>query len=161
MKFGRLACRAWFYFRIGYSTYLTFLLGYASTLVTVYYLAIKNIPQLLSLFPRFDLFSVLATAVGLPVSVGLGWVHYKRSPAFSSEIDIQVEANPYYFKLPPGYNKEVFGPMYLEMLSLLKKLSSTQQLLDESDRQRIEALEQKLDVLNKGGYIGTPRRKIT
>lgn len=160
MKFGRLAGRAWFYFRIGYSTYLTFLLGYVSTLITVYYLAIKNIPQLLTLFPRFDLFSVLATAIGLPVSVGLGWIHYKRSPAFTSEIDIQVEANPYYFKLPPGYNLEVFGPMYLEMLSLLRKLSATQNVLNDQDKKRIDDLERKLDVLNKGGYIGTPRRKI-
>ena len=39
--------RAWYYFRLGYSTYLTFILGYVSTLVTVCYLAIKNMPPLL------------------------------------------------------------------------------------------------------------------
>jgi len=158
MNVGRLAGRGWFYFRMGYSTYLTFLVGYISTLITVYYLAIKNSPELLQLFPRFVPFSILSTAIGIPLSVGLGWMHYKRTPAFTSEQDIQVEANPYYFKFPPGYTLEVYGPLYLEVLTLLKKMSATQQLLDELDKKRIEELERKLDVLNKGGYVGTPRR---
>jgi len=158
MNIGRLAGRAWFYFRMGYSTYLTFLVGYISTLITVYYLAIKNSPQLLELFPRFVPFAALSTAVGIPLSVGLGWMHYKRTPAFTSEQDIQFEANPYYFKLPPGYYREVFGPVYLELLTLMKKLSSTQQLIDDQERKRIEDLERKLNVLNDGGYVGTPRR---
>lgn len=158
MNVGRLAGRAWFYFRMGYSTYLTFLVGYISTLITVYYLAIKNSPQLLDVFPHFAPFAVLCTVVGIPFSVGLGWMHYKRTPAFTSEQDIQFEANPYYFKLPPGYYLEVFGPVYLELLTLVKKLSSTQQLLDEEDKKRIEELERKLSVLNKGGFVGNPRR---
>ena len=162
MKPSRLVTRAWFYFRIGYATYLTFVLGYVSTLITVYYLAIKSVPELLAIFPKFIPFAAIGTAIGLPLSVGLGWFHYKRSPAFTSEIDIQMEANPYYFKLPPGYNLEVFGPLYLELLQLLKKLSATQKLLDDADSRRIEDLERKLQVLNKGGYVGTPRaRKAT
>jgi hypothetical protein len=159
MRSGRLISRAWFYFRIGYATYLTFLLGYVSTLITVYYLAIKNIPDLLAVFPKFLPFAAIATVIGLPLSIGLGYFHYKRSPAFSSEVDIQVEANPYYFKLPPGYNKEVVGPLYLELLLLLKKLSATQELLADEDKVRIEELERKLRLLNEGGYIGNPRRK--
>jgi hypothetical protein len=158
MRLGRLVGRAWFYFRIGYSTYLTFLLGYASTLVTVYYLAIKNIPDLLGIFPKFVPFAAIATAIGLPLSVGVGYIHYKRSPAFTSEVDIQVEANPYYFKLPPGYNREVFGPLYLELLLLLKQLSATQKLLADEDKARIEELERKLRLLNAGGLVGKPRR---
>ena len=158
MNVGRIAGRAWFYFRMGYSTYLTFIVGYVSTLITVYYLAIKDSPELLGFFPHFAPFAVLCTVVGIPMSVGLGWMHYKRTPAFTSEQDIQFEANPYYFKLPPGYYLEVFGPLYLEMLTLLKKISSTQQLIDDEDKARIEDLQRKLNVLNKGGYVGTPRR---
>ena len=65
MKLGdlarlRWASRAWYYFRLGYSTYLTFLLGYVSTLITVYYLAIKNMADLLSIFPHSALFALLA-----------------------------------------------------------------------------------------------------
>jgi hypothetical protein len=160
MKVGSFIGRLWFYFRIGYSTYLTFLLGFVSTLVTVYYLAIKNIPDLLNVFPHFVPFAAIATLIGIPLSVSVGWAHYKRSPAFTSELDIQVEANPYYFKLPPGFNKEVYGPLYLELLMLLKKLSTTENLLDKNDMDRIEALERKLRTLNDGGMVGTMRRKV-
>jgi hypothetical protein len=158
MNLGRLVGRAWFYFRIGYATYLTFLLGYGSTLITVYYLMIKSIPELLAIFPKFVPFAVIATAIGLPLSVGVGYIHYKHSPAYSSEMDIQVEANPYYFKLPPGYYLEVFGPLYLEVLQLVKKISATQNLLVDEDRKRIEEIERKLRVLNAGGHVGNPKR---
>jgi hypothetical protein len=144
---------------MGYSTYLTFLLGYISTLITVYYLAIKNIPELLNMFPRFVPFAVLATFIGGPLSVGVGWLHYKNSPAYTSEIDIQVESNPYYFKYAPGYTKEALGPYYLETIMLLRKLSARSQLLDSEDEVRLNELERKFRVLNEGGILGTPRRR--
>jgi len=56
---SRSTCRAWYYFRLGYSTYLTFLLGYVSTLITVYYLAIKNMPPLFDVYPHFASFAAL------------------------------------------------------------------------------------------------------
>jgi hypothetical protein len=152
------ATRLWYYFRIGYSTYLTFLLGYATTLVTVYYLAIKNMPVLLDFFPHFIPFAVLATVIGVPLSVGIGWVHLKRSPAYTSEADIAVESNPYNYRVIPGKEREVFIPLYLELLLQLKRLLEAQRLLTDDDKSRIKSLEQMLDVLIRGGYVGTPRR---
>jgi hypothetical protein len=154
------AYRAWYYFRMGYSTYLTFLLGYVSTLITVYYLAVKNMPPLLDLFPHFAEFAIIATVVGVPLAVLIGWVHLKRSRAFSSEADIGVEANPYYYKWPPGYWMEVIGPVYLEMLAELKRLLEANKLLAADEKSRIEDLERKLKTLNEGGYVGTPRTKL-
>ncbi len=154
------AARLWFYFRIGYSTYLTFLLGYVSTLITVYYLAIKNIPQLLDIFPHFVPFSILATVIGGPLSATIGWIHLKRSAAFRSEMDINVEANPYYYKFPPGHQREVVAPLYLELLVQLKSILNAQKLLDDEGKTRIENLERKLQTLIDGGYVGTPRTKI-
>jgi len=160
LKVGRFVGRAWYYFRIGYATYLSFLLGFISTLVTVYYLAIKNIPDLLSVFPRFVPFAAIATLIGIPVAVAVGWAHYKRSSAFTAEVDIQVEANPYYFKLAPGFWRDALGPLFLEELLLLKKLSATQKLLNDDDKNRIAELERKLRILNEGGTVGTMRRKL-
>lgn len=157
----RYIARVWYYFRMGYSTYLTFLLGYVSTLITVYYLAIKNIPTLLDVFPRFVPFAVMATVIGIPLSVAIGWAHLKRSPAFSSESDIQQEANPYNYKLPPGYWTEVFTPLYLELLQQVKKLAETQGHLKEADRQRMDELESKLKQLISGGHVGNPRRSTS
>jgi hypothetical protein len=111
MNLTRLLFRSWYYFRIGYGTYLTFLLGFATTIVTVYYLAINNIPALKSVFTSFWLFTILSVAVGVPLSVLGGWLHLKRSQAYSSEVDIGVEANPYYFKIIPGKEKELQVPL--------------------------------------------------
>lgn len=155
---SRLAFRAWYYFRLGYSTYLTFLLGYVSTLVTVYYLAIKNMPSLLDVFPHFVPFAVLATVVGVPVAVGLGWVHMKRSGLYSSEADISVEANPYYYKLAPGTSKEVNTPATILTLKMLRKIAETNGLLSDSEKAAIDDLEKKLQTLMEGGYVGLPRR---
>jgi hypothetical protein len=156
----RLIYRAWYYFRLGYSTYLTFLLGYVSTLITVYYLAIKNMPTLLDLFPHFVPFAVLATVVGAPLAVAIGWVHMKRSLLFSSEQDISVEANPYNYKLIPGYFKEVVYPLYRELLVQQAKILESQRLLDDEERSRIEDLRRKLEILIQGGSVGSQRAKL-
>lgn len=152
--------RLWYYFRLGYSTYLTFLLGYLSTLVTVYYLAIKNIPTLLDLFPHFVPFAILATVIGGPLSIGIGWAHLKRSPAYTAEMDIGVEANPYMYKVPPGFTREVFTPSALFQLEMMKRLADAQGLLDNETKTKIEDLERQFKILLEGGMVGTPRRKL-
>jgi hypothetical protein len=97
-----LAFRAWHYFRIGYGTYLTFLLGFATTAVTVYYLAITNIPLLGEAIKSFATFVFIAgLTIGL-ISVAAGFLHYKRTRAFAIETDISVEANPWYWRVTPG-----------------------------------------------------------
>jgi hypothetical protein len=163
MRLGSVATlvyRAWYYFRLGYSTYLTFLLGFVSTLVTVYYLAIKNIPYLLDFFPKFVPFAILSIIVGVPVSVAIGWVHLKRSGLFSSEQDISVEANPYQYKLPPGMAMEVNTPTNLIQLRLLRKLADANGLLTEAERVLLDELEKKYQILLDGGYVGSPRRRL-
>lgn len=156
----RFVARMWYYFRIGYATYLTFLLGVINTLVVVWYLAIAQMPEIQNIFGHFISFAILATVVGVPLGVAMGWLHIKRTPGYTSEVDIGVEANPYYYKLPPGYNREAFAPLYLELLTQLSKLLEAQNLLTKDDKSRIEALEGKLQLLIDGGYVGTPRTKI-
>ena len=153
--------RGWYYFRMGYATYLTFILGYVSTLITVYYLAIKNMPALLDLFPHFEGFGIIATLVGVPLAVVLGWVHMKRSRLYSSEADIAVEASPYNYKLPPGYTREAWFPLMLTQLRLIRRLSEANGLLADSDRIEMDELDKKMVTLVKGGYVGTPRRELT
>ena len=158
-KFGFVA-RLWYYFRIGYARYLTFVLGVANTLIVVWYLAIREIPAVENFFGHFIPFAIAVTLVGTPLSVLIGWAHIKRSPAWTSELDIGVEANPWNFKLPPGWWQQAFAPTYLEILLELKRLLSAQGLLSEEDKTRVEGLEKKLKRLIDGGSIGTPRRKL-
>jgi hypothetical protein len=155
---SKLPFRSWFYFRTGYTVYLAFLLAGVNMLVVVYYLAIKSVPALETVFPSFALWALTILAAGVPLSVFLGWLHVKRSPAFRSEVDIQVEANPYYYKLPPGYWMEVFAPTYLELLRLNLKMLNKEPLTEE-EQKHIKELQQKLEKLIGGGYVGAPRAK--
>jgi hypothetical protein len=102
--------RGWYYFRIGYGTYLTFLLGFVTTIVTVYYLAINNIPILKSMFSSFLWFFVFAVMIGVPLAVFSGYLHFKRTRAFASEQDIFVEANPWYWRVTPGRDALITVP---------------------------------------------------
>ena len=157
----RFVTRSWYYFRMGYSTYLTFLLGYVSTFVTVYYLAIKDIPILLNIFPHFVTFVVIGTIVGVPLSVLIGWLHLKRTAAWTAEVDIGIEANPYNYKLPPGFWREALAPTFLELLRQNRTVLATNKMLSPEDDQKISELEHKLLILISGGYVGRPRRKWT
>jgi len=150
----------WFYFRIGYSVYLSFMLGAVNTLVVVWYLAIRDIPAIEDIFGHFVPFAVFSVAVGVPFSVGIGWAHYKRTSAYSSEVDVQTEANPYNFKLIPGKEKEVWAPLYLEVLTLLRKLAESQNLVSSEELSRIRELENKIGVLLRGGIAGIPRKRV-
>jgi hypothetical protein len=145
--------RAWYYFRIGYGTYLTFLLGFATTIITVYYLAINNIPALKSVFPSFLLFGLLAIGVGVPLSVLAGYVHFQRSRAYSSEVDIGVEANPYYYKVTPGKEREISLPLSIASidmgLAMARKLGV---LTPEAESAYLEAREKYVRLMKYGDY---------
>lgn len=154
----KLLFRSWYYFRTGYATYLAFVLAAINMIVVVYYLAIQNLPDLKNVFPSFSLWALTVISVGIPLAIFLGWLHFKRSPTYRSEVDIQVEANPYYYKLPPGYWKEVFAPAYLEILRLNLKVLNKEPLTEE-EQQQIKDLQKKLEDLIRGGYIGEPKVK--
>ena len=89
-------------------------------LTVTYFLAVENYPVLDTLFPTFLHYVFIAVVIGVPMLVLVGYIHYKRSAAFSAEADINVEAYPYWYKLPPGWNKEVVFPLYLQMLIIHK-----------------------------------------
>ena len=159
LKIENLLFRSWYYFRLGYSTYLAFPLGYGSTLVTIYYLAIRNVPGLQELFPKFLMFGVISTVVAVPLSVLIGWVHMKKSGALLKEVEVSAEANPYNYKLPPGIVREVQFPYFKEVLIGMREVLGKEGLLDSSTSKRIEGLLQNVDLLIQGGYVGKPRRK--
>ena len=153
MNLRRLLFRSWYYFRIGYGTYLTFLLGFASTIVTVYYLAVNNIPILKLIFPNFWLFSVLAIAFGVPLAVFSGYFHFKRSQAFSAEADIGVEANPYYFKITPGKEKEMSVPLTIANIDLFLAMAQKLGVLTPETESTLLEVKKKYVILAEHGDI--------
>ncbi|MDE1843595.1 MAG: hypothetical protein KGH95_08105 [Thaumarchaeota archaeon] len=154
----RHAFRAWFYFRQGWALYFAFIVSAINTMVTTYYLAIEKEPILKQIFPSFSIYLFILSIIGVPTLVAVGYIHFKRIPAFQSEADITTESNPYYYKVPPGYWREVYTPIYLVMTKLLIK-SINNEKLTEAEINEITELQKKLDVLIKGGYIGKPPTK--
>ncbi len=126
-------------------------------LTVTYFLAVENYPVLDTLFPSFLHYVFIAVVIGVPMLVLVGYIHYKRSAAFSAEADINVEAYPYWYKLPPGWNKEVVFPLYLQMINLMIKISKNEKLSTDETKEMSD-IQKSLSSLIKGGYVGKPAR---
>ena len=149
--------RAWFYFRQGWTAYFAFIMAAINMLTVTYFLAIENYPSLQAIFPTFVHYILIAVCGGVPFLILIGFVHYKRSAAYTAESDINVEAYPYNYKLPPGWNKEVVFPLYFHMLTLMMKMSKNEKLSEEEIKQMTD-IQKSLSTLIEGGYIGKPPR---
>ena len=121
--------RAWYYFRNGWSLYFAFIFAAINTLVVTYYLAIDKIPFLLDFFPSFLHYVGFAVLLGIPILVTIGFVHFKRSPAYRSEATIGFEVNPYMRRTL--INSEMNLELNLMILNLLSKLSNNEKLNED------------------------------
>ena len=153
-----LAFRAWFYFRMGWGTYFAFILAAVNTLTVTYYLAIDKAPVLQEIFPSFVFYIIFTASIGIPVLILIGYIHFKRSPSFTTEADIAVEANPYYYKLTPGFDKQVIFPLYMMMTKMMKKMSNGEKFTDD-ELKEIDELQKKIDLLIKGEMVKGFRNK--
>ena len=151
--------RGWYYFRIGWSTYFAFILAAINTLTVTYYLAIENIPLLQTIFPTFVSYVITIISIGIPLLVAIGYIHYKRSAAYSSETDVIAESNPYNYKLPPrGWNQTVNYPLYLLLTEMIIKSSKNEQFSDD-ELLEIKNLQKKIKLLIDGKFVNDPRKK--
>lgn len=120
--------RSWYYFRTGWSTYFSFILAAINTLTVTYFLAIDNYPKLKSIFTSFEQYVVIIIAIGIPLLILVGYVHFKRTNAFKSEVDVQIESNPYQRR--NTVNGEINLKLNLKLISMLIKLSKNEPLSD-------------------------------
>ena len=133
-----LGFRAWYYFRMGWSTYFAFVFAALNTLTVTYFLAIDNYPFLNEIFPSFLHYVIIIGLVGVPILIGAGYVHFKKSPSFRSESTVNVESDP--LDLRDLVNSEYNLVLSLKILQLLNKIS-------EKDQSNLSELEesQKLE----------------
>jgi len=153
----RLPFRIWYYFRNGWGLYFAFIFAAVNTLTVTYYLAIEKIPDLQVIFPSFTIYILFMIAVGIPLLVLIGYAHFKRVPAYGTEMDISQESNPYNYKLPPGYWREALAPALLEIIRLNLKLMNKESL-DDKELNYIKDIQKKLEILKDGGHVGKPKR---
>lgn len=144
--------RFWYYFRQGWSTYFAFIFAAINTLTVTYYLAIEQYPVLQQLFPSFFQYVLVLVAIGIPLLVGIGYSHYKKTAAFSSEVDVLVESNPYHYRVAPGWNQHVVFPLYLLISKMMIKWSKDEKL-SEVEIAELKDLQKKIEILIKGGFI--------
>ncbi len=128
-----------------------------NVLTVTYFLAIENYPVLQSVFPTFAHYIIITVGIGVPLLILIGYFHFKRSQAYAAEADIFYETNPYWYKIPPGWNKEVVFPLYLNMINLMLKMSKNEKLAPD-EIQKMSDLQKSLSNLIDGGYVGKPLR---
>ena len=129
--------RGWYYFRTGWSVYLAFIFAAINTLTVTYFLAIDNYPMLKEIFPSFLHYIVIASVVGIPFLVLIGYAHFKRTQAFKSEIDVMIESNPYQRR--NTVNNEINLRVNLQLMKLLTKLVNDEKL-DTSESENLKKL---------------------
>lgn len=151
--------RGWYYFRQGWTVYFAFIMAAVNTLTVTYFLAIENYPVLQEIFPSFIHYILIIGAIGIPLLITIGYIHYHRTAAFSAEADVIAEAHPYNYKLPPkGWNQQVNYPLYLLLTQFMLKLSNDEKLT-EKEIKEIKELQKKINVLLDGDFIHNPRRR--
>ena len=143
MKNENIGFRSWYYFRMGWGTYFAFIFAAINTLVVTYYLAIERVPALLTIFPNFLQYILIISAIGVPLLIIVGYIHYKRTLAFKSEIDIVVESNPYQRR--NIVNIHLILESIMQTNQLLLKLSKNEKLSETE----IGEMNSKIDEISK------------
>ena len=141
-----LLYRSWFYFRTGWQTYFAFILAAINTLTVTYFLAIDNYPSLKTVFPTFEIYILIILSIGIPLLVLIGFVHFKRSRSFKSEVDILVESNPYQKR--NTVNSELNLRLNLKVVSMMLKVSRKENL-SEAEIQEITKIYDEIMSLTK------------
>ena len=138
---SNLGFRSWYYFRTGWSTYFAFILAAINTLTVTYFLAIENYPSLKTVFPSFEQYIIIIVSIGIPLLVIVGYIHFKRTQAFKSEVDVLIESNPYQKR--NTVNGEINLKLNLKIISMLTKISKKEPI-PEKDLQDVEKLYQQI-----------------
>lgn len=159
LKLEEIVFRSWFYFRQGYTTYLTFIFSFFTFVSTTYYLAIENIPFFKDIFPRFYVYIVIAIVTFVPLSVIAGWLHMKGTLAYPAAQAITIESNPYIYKIRPGKETEINFPTYQLLLRIIGKITKKEDILSTEEKSELEEVLDKIEKLRKGEVVGVPRQR--
>ena len=134
--------RAWFYFRNGWSMYFAFIFAAINTLTVTYYLAIERVPALQVIFPSFFQYVAIVSLIGVPLLIGVGYAHYKRSKARKAEVDIGFETSPYQRRFI--VNTEIILHLNLRLTEMLMRLTHGEKLT-ENEIKKIQAYKEDIE----------------
>jgi len=134
--------RAWFYFRNGWSMYFAFIFAAINTLTVTYFLAIERAPTLQVIFPSFFQYVLIVSAIGMPLLIGIGYAHYKRTKARKAEVDIAFETSPYQRRFI--VNTEIILQLNLKLIEMLMRSTSGEKLT-ENEIKKIQTYKDDIE----------------
>ncbi len=134
-------------------------LGAINVLTSTYFLAVDKMPFIKGVFPTFEMYVLTAVLVAVPIVAATGYVHFKRLGAHSADVAVAFQNYIYNYRLPPGFNVEVFGPAYRMLLRATLKQACSEKLTDAEIRE-IDALRERLRHLIDGGTVGKHPRGV-
>ena len=138
---GNLGFRGWYYFRQGWSLYFAFILAAINTLTVTYFLAVENYPILQEIFPTFPHYIAAFTAIGVPLLMLIGYIHYKKSPGFRSEASVNFESNP--FSRRTLINSELNLKLNIQILDIISNMLDEK---SENEDKKIPVKKLKNDI---------------
>ena len=134
--------RAWFYFRNGWSMYFAFIFAAINTLTVTYFLAIERAPALQTIFPSFFQYVSIVSLIGVPLLIGIGYAHWKRTKARKAEVDIGFETNPYQRRFV--VNTEIILHLNMTLIEMLMRSTSGEKLT-ENEIKKIQAYKDDIE----------------
>ena len=134
--------RAWFYFRNGWSMYFAFIFAAINTLTVTYFLAIERAPSLQAIFPSFFQYVLIVSLIGVPLLIGIGYAHWKRTKARKAEVDIGFETNPYQRRFV--VNTEIILHLNLKFIEMLMRSTSGEKLT-ENEMKEIQVYKDDIE----------------
>ena len=137
-----LLFRGWFYFRNGWSMYFAFIFAAINTLTVTYFLAIERVPALQVIFPSFFQYVAIVSLIGVPMLIGIGYAHYKRTKARKAEVDIGFETSTYQRRFI--VNTEIILHLNLRLTEMLMKLTHGEKLT-ENEIKKIQAYKEDIE----------------
>lgn len=83
----------------------------------------------------------------------------KRTLAYPTQVRINVEANPYNYIRIPGKETEIIWPLWSVLLQTFQRFLEKENVMTEEEKKEFENVINKIEILRKGGVIGTPRQR--
>jgi hypothetical protein len=122
--------------------YFAFIFAAINTLTVTYFLAIERAPALQLIFPSFFQYVAIVSLIGVPMLIGIGYAHYKRTKARKAEVDIGFETSTYQRRFI--VNTEIILHLNLRLTEMLMKLTHGEKLT-ENEIKKIQAYKEDIE----------------
>ena len=122
--------------------YFAFIFAAINTLTVTYFLAIERAPSLQAIFPSFFQYVLIVSLIGVPLLIGIGYAHWKRTKARKAEVDIGFETNPYQRRFV--VNTEIILHLNLRLIEMLMRSTSGEKLT-ENEMKEIQVYKDDIE----------------